>query len=130
MRNIVTQFYSSTLSFVLVNKLEKEAEQLFGADWQSEDDVEQINQLLKHIGRKDLVANCPEYLVAEEDIEVCEISFTFTIHDLKNLKYLITNKLVEDGVVKDCTDTDEEDEVNTENAIEEAFKTYLEFDYD
>jgi hypothetical protein len=130
MREIGTQFYSSTLSFVFVNELEKEAEQLFGADWESSDDVEQINQLLLHIGRKDLVANCPEYLDAEEDIEVCERTFTFTIDDLKDLKYAITQKLVEEGIVKDCTDTDEDDEVDTENAIEEAFKTFLEFDYD
>jgi len=130
MREIRTQFYSSTLSFVFVNELEKEAEQLFGADWESSDDVEQINQLLLHIGRKDLVANCPEYLDAEEDIEVCERTFTFTIDDLKDLKYAITQKLVEEGIVKDCTDTDEDDEVDTENAIEEAFKTFLEFDYD
>jgi hypothetical protein len=130
MREIATQFYSSTLSFVLVNELEKEAEQLFGADWESNDDVEQINQLLQHIGRKDLVANCPEYLDAEEDIEVCERTFTLTIDDLKKLKYEITNKLVMEGIVKDCTDTDEEDEVNTENAIEETFKTFLKFDYD
>jgi len=130
MREIGTQFYSSTLSFVFVNELEKEAEQLFGADWESSDDVEQINQLLLHIGRKDLVANCPEYLDAEEDIEVCERTFTFTIDDLKDLKYAITQKLVEEGIVKDCTDTDEDDEVNTENAIEETFKTFIKFDYD
>ena len=130
MRNIVTQFYSSTLSFVLVNELEKEVEELFGADWESNDDVEQINQLLLHIGRKDLVANCPEYLDAEEDIEVCKRTFTLTIEDLKTLKYEITNKLVMEGIVNDCTDTDEDDEVNTENAIEETFKTFLKFDYD
>ena len=40
--------------------------------------------------------------------------------DITELKYKLVNKLVEEGIVKDCTDTDEEDEINTENCIEEV----------
>ena len=39
-------------------------------------------------------------------------------HDtINDIKYAIVNQLVEDGVLKDCTDTDEQDEVIAENAI-------------
>lgn len=44
--------YYSTNDFVSVNKLEKEAEKLFGKDWEAEDDVWQIQQLIDSIGGK------------------------------------------------------------------------------
>lgn len=130
MREIATQFYSSTLSFVSVNELEQEAIELWGIGWESEDDCDQIEELLLHIGRGDLMVLHHEELDSEEDIEVCERFFKLTIDDLKDLKYLITQKLVEEGLIKDCTDTDEEDEVNCENVIQESFKEFLKFDYE
>ena len=40
-----------------------------------------------------------------------------SIDDINDLKYAIVNQLVKDGVLKDCTDTDEQDEVIAENAV-------------
>lgn len=40
-----------------------------------------------------------------------------SIDDINELKYAIVNQLVEDGVLKDCTDTDDQDEVIAENAV-------------
>lgn len=40
-----------------------------------------------------------------------------SIDNINDLKYAIVNQLVADGVLKDCTDTDEQDEVIAENAI-------------
>ena len=42
---------------------------------------------------------------------------TLSIDQLNELKYLITNALVKEGVIIDCTDTDLEDELITENCI-------------
>tara|TARA_B110001452_G_C15079411_1_gene376667 strand:+ start:84 stop:272 length:189 start_codon:yes stop_codon:yes gene_type:complete len=44
---------------------------------------------------------------------------------INEIKYEITNKLVLEGVIKDCTDTDDEDEVTTENVIEEVLTEKL-----
>ena len=44
--------YMSTYDFVGENNLEKEAAELFGEDWEAEDDAEQIDRLLKFIGFK------------------------------------------------------------------------------
>ena len=50
----------------------------------------------------------------------------FTTQDeINDLKYAITNKLVKEGIIEDCTDTDSEVEVNTENAIEEILIEFL-----
>jgi hypothetical protein len=38
---------------------------------------------------------------------------------------LITQKLVEEGLIPDCTDTDEENEVDCENAISEVFQDFF-----
>lgn len=130
MKEIVTQFYSSTLSFVSVNELEQEAIELWGIGWESEDDCDQIEELLLHIGRGDLMVLYHENSKSNEDIEVRERFFKVTIDDLKDLKYLITEKLVTEGLIKDCTDTDEDDEVNCENVIQESFKEFLKFDYE
>lgn len=40
-----------------------------------------------------------------------------SIDQINDLKYAIVNQLVEDGVLKDCTDTDEQDEVIAENGV-------------
>jgi len=44
---------------------------------------------------------------------------SLNVDEINDLKYAITNKLVEEGIINDCTDTDNDAEVNTENAIEE-----------
>lgn len=40
-----------------------------------------------------------------------------SIDQINDLKYAIVNQLVADGVLKDCTDTDDQDEVIAENGI-------------
>lgn len=121
-------WYNSTSDFVNQNNLIKEAKALWGADWESEDDTEQIRELLNYLGFRGLAVKCNKYK-EHNDIKVYKRVFKLTIDDLKDLKYKITQKLVEENLIKDCTDTDEENEVDCENAIEEVFKEFVEFDY-
>lgn len=51
-----------------------------------------------------------------------------SIPDLTDLKYLITAKLVEEGLIPDCTDNDEEYQVDCENAITEVFNEFFKVD--
>lgn len=113
--------YNSTKDFVIYNDLEDKADECFGEGWESEEDCEQIQELLDFLGRDDLMVKfIPNK--EEDDIEVCDRGFTASIDDLKDLKYLITRKLVEEGLIKDCTDTDE---VDCENTIAEAFAEFF-----
>ncbi len=122
--------YLSTYDFVATNSLEIEAIKCFGKDWEAEDDVNQINALLNHIGRQDLMCEHIEESQSDNDLKVSPRTFNLTIDDLKDLKYKITQKLVEEGIIPDCTDTEDETEVDTENAIEETIKEFVGFDYD
>ena len=45
--------------------------------------------------------------------------------DLTELKYKIVNNLVNEGLIKDCTDTDDSAEVDAENAIEEVLTEFF-----
>ena len=45
--------------------------------------------------------------------------------DINDIKYKITNELVKEGIIEDCTDTDNEVEVNTENVIENVLTDFL-----
>ena len=56
---------------------------------------------------------------------MANVTITIDPTDLTELKYLITAKLVADGLIPDCTDNDEEHEVNCENAIQETFEEYF-----
>ena len=67
--NIAEQRYNSTYGFVRINKLEKQADEVFGKDWKAEDDVNQIIDLLNYINRNDLQVSFIEDL-KEDDIEV------------------------------------------------------------
>ena len=53
-----------------------------------------------------------------------------TKDDLTDLKYLITEKLVENGLIPNCTDTDEEYEVDCENSISEVFQDFFKITFD
>lgn len=53
------------------------------------------------------------------------MKFTVTADDLTDLKYLITEELVSEGLIQDCTDTDEDFEVDTENAIKAVFEKFF-----
>ena len=121
-------WYNSTSDFVNQNNLSVEAKALWGKDWESEDDTEQIKELLEYIGFSELTCTCNKHK-EHNDLKVHTRKFKLSVDDLKDLKYKITQKLVEEGLIKDCTDTDDEDEVNCENAIEEVFKEFVDFDY-
>lgn len=54
-------WYNSTSDFVNQNKLKKEAKALWGEDWEQEDDTEQIQELLNHLGFDDLSVKCNQY---------------------------------------------------------------------
>lgn len=84
--------YNSTYGFVTTNKLEKEAEECFGKNWEAEDDINQIQRLLKYLKKEDLIVSLIEGLV-ENDILISkfspkrlEINFTEdeinTLHEL------------------------------------------------
>lgn len=49
-KTIVQRRYYSTNDFVTANRLEYQAIKLFGENWEAEDDVYQIEQLLEEIG--------------------------------------------------------------------------------
>jgi len=52
--------YSSTNSFVSENKLEKEADKVFGKNWEADDDINQIQKLLDSIGEEYVVKHIEE----------------------------------------------------------------------
>jgi hypothetical protein len=49
-------------------------------------------------------------------------SVTVSVDDLKDLKYLIVQALVDEGLIPDCTDTDNDEEVRCENTIQECIE--------
>jgi hypothetical protein len=44
----------------------------------------------------------------------------FNLDDIKDVSIIIVNKMVEDGLLKDCTDTDDETEFNAQDIIREV----------
>lgn len=66
--------YMSTNDFVNQNKLEKEAVECFGENWEAEDDIEQIKQIIDHIGHKNTyIVYHIVGLKIDEDIQVINI---------------------------------------------------------
>ena len=61
--------YNSTYHFVTSNKLGTEATELFGLDWEAEDDVDQVQQLIEYLGESDYLVSLIPY-VDEDDILV------------------------------------------------------------
>lgn len=64
--------YASTYNFVVRNGLEKQAEMLFGKDWEAEEDTEQIRLLCDCISNGQYTVDCIETR-DDHDIEVREI---------------------------------------------------------
>jgi hypothetical protein len=64
--------YTSTYGFVGKNGLEKQADQIFGKDWEAEDDLEQIQLLCDCISNGQYVVNVIETR-DDEDIIVREV---------------------------------------------------------
>lgn len=108
--------YNSTYDFVKTNELEKQANECFGKDWEAEFDVEQIKELLNHIGRTDLGVNFIDGL-DEDDIEVYSRKQHLSIDEINDLSVRIVGNLVNQGIIKDCTDTDDETEFDAQNQI-------------
>jgi hypothetical protein len=92
--------YMSTYDFVSRNKLGTEATELFGMDWEAEDDVDQIQELIKYIGGKHVyVRSIEPTRRADEDMEVYFDDNMATIDRLKaEIELLkIEAKKYEDG---------------------------------
>ena len=82
--------YNSTYGFVTTNKLEKEAEECFGKNWEAEDDVNQIQRLLKYLKKEDLIVSLIENL-NEDDIlitkfEPKKIALNFNAENINTMQ--------------------------------------------
>lgn len=64
--------YTSTYGFVGKNGLERQAEKLFGKDWEAEDDLDQIQILCNCISNEQYVVECIETR-DDNDIVVREV---------------------------------------------------------
>ena len=80
---ISEQMYSSTSNFVWQNGLEKEAQELFGKDWENEDDCNQIEQLLEFINKPFYEVEFIEGLKSNEDIKVWFNAMAFELDKYK-----------------------------------------------
>lgn len=69
--------YPSSGGFVIENNLEKEADELFGKNWEQEDDINQIQELLDSISEEYVVKAIEEKTArdsrADEYIQVFKI---------------------------------------------------------
>lgn len=54
---------------------------------------------------------------------ICIINLTLDV--IKDLSIIIVDKMVEQGIVKDCTDTDDEEEFNAQDIIREVLCNHL-----
>ena len=70
MKEIKFGMYMSTYDFVEQNELGTEATELFGLNWEAEDDVDQIQKLIEYVGGKHIYARYIENLRSDEDIKV------------------------------------------------------------
>jgi ribosomal protein S8 len=50
--------------------------------------------------------------------------------DLTDLKYAIVEELVAQGYIKNCTNTDDNEEVDVENLIQEVMEDTLKIEFD
>lgn len=65
--------------------------------------------------KTELVDTAGVELMKPEEFDSMEVS-----EDIKEISIEITNKLIEMGYVKDCTDTDDEDEFEVQDMIREV----------
>ena len=86
MKNIVQRKYTSTYDFVQTNKLEEEANKLFGKNWEAEDDVSQIEYLLEFIGADFFTVVYIEDAKTNHDIEVL---FNDDLKRISDLEYAL-----------------------------------------
>lgn len=53
-----------------------------------------------------------------------------TLDDIKDLSIIIVGKMVEEGIIKDCTDTDDQTECNVQDVIREVLCKKLNIEND
>ena len=71
---VTSKYYISTSDFVYSNNLGSMANNFFGEDWESEDDVEQIQTLLDSLfGERTFLVQCIEGLESYYDIQVIKL---------------------------------------------------------
>lgn len=95
-KDIKIQRYNSTYGFVSINHLENEAEQFFGKGWEAEDDVQQITDLLRHLGRADLIVSFIDGL-GEDDILISENYYcNYRLYLFSQLFHVELNDVIKD----------------------------------
>ena len=100
-------FYSQTLDFVIKHKLEKQAEKVFGKDWEQDSDIAQIQELLDSISEgydvKPIEENTARDVRADDYIHV------FKKSDVKYKVWLKVERIVttdDDEFYEDIGDTE------------------------
>lgn len=99
--------YNSTYGFVSANKLEKEAIELFGEEWEAEDDISQIESLIEHISGqgKFYKVYCDEHRdeddiiveLSEDKIKIHELEKVYSTEELIDIHEKIRNILIDYG---------------------------------
>jgi len=68
--------YHSTYAFVQRNNLENTATKVLGKDWEAEDDVNQIQEIINSLGIGNYSVRCNEHIDADgDDIEVRKVPY-------------------------------------------------------
>jgi hypothetical protein len=114
-------YYNSTNGFVNQNNLHVEAEALWGKDWEPESDVEQIQELITSLGRKDLRVKFIEGK-EEDDIRVCKRKINFSKKQLVEVlrqTFLAGNNF---GAENHNNDNDEDYNLAEKNSIDSVIK--------
>jgi hypothetical protein len=57
-------------------------------------------------------------------------TFKLTSDDIKDLSIVITNKLVAEGIINDCTDTDDETEFDVQDIIRDVLSNKFNVELD
>ena len=84
-KSIEFGMYMSTYDFVNTNNLGTEATELFGINWEAEDDIDQIEELIKYVGGKHIyVRHVETTRHSDEDIKVYYDDNMATIEKLKS----------------------------------------------
>lgn len=118
MKTIKETNYTSTYNFVSVNNLDKEAIELFGNDWEAEDDMYQIEQLINYIGLKFYTVEYLEDNKYDADIKVFYNELEHELDTLKDLLYDCRELLsFHVGSCHSDTGIEEEDCINKIDAV-------------
>ena len=108
--------YSSITEFIDANKLEKQARNLFGENWEPDNDVRQVKMLCSNCNYV-YVVSCDDDATVENYITVTRVIKDLDEDDINDMSVAIVGDLVLAGLVKDCTDTDDETEFEFQDSI-------------